>query len=84
MNFDDLSDDHRLIAYDLSDAFWQKLSGAMEYGFKEVMIEKDPKKRQALCSYYLKLSGVLQLKRMNLKLDCMKQTQTEYKVEFQP
>lgn len=83
MTFDELRDDHRMIGYDLTESFWTKLADALEHGFKEVMIEKDPKKRQKLCSYYTRLNGILQKKRVDLRLDCMKQTQTQYKVEFQ-
>lgn len=82
MTFEDIKEKHRLIAYDLDDTFWVKLTEALSEGYKELMLCKDPREKQELNEYYRSLSGVLQLKRVQLQLDCMKQGQTEYEVGY--
>lgn len=82
MEFDDVKEKHRLIAYDLSEAFWTKLAQALTDGYAELLTCKDARERQELNEYYRTLSGVLQFKRVRLQLDTLKQGQTEYEVGY--
>lgn len=84
MQFSELRDEHQRLAYDLSEHYWGKLLTVLERGFDEVSVCTNKRDQQSLCEYYKMLPSVLSFKRMNLKLDCMKQDERKnYKIELE-
>lgn len=73
MTFDSLEYTHQRIAYDLEYTYFVRLATVLEHGYTLIRITSDLKEAKKLANYYTKLPAVLNTKRMQLKLDCMKQ-----------
>lgn len=73
MTFDSLEYSHQRIAYDLEYTYFVRLATVLEHGYTLIRIASDLKEAKKLANYYTKLPAVLNTKRMQLKLDCMKQ-----------
>lgn len=83
MTFDSLEDTHQRIAYDLEFTYFIRLTAVLEHGYTLIRIAKDIKEAKKLANYYTKLPAVLNTKRMQLKLDCMKQQAKQTEVQTQ-